>query len=597
MSKPRQTPAAAAPAAKLLSPRRKTTAATDHASLAREQLAHFRIDPASEIGAPMLRLAERFYAAHDDLQVLWDATLRELGRLGRADRLAVFNAKKFLSFQLAKLLDTLQNPTRRAHQSLRYSTATQLAKGPYPTFDNVTALFSANPVVARTATYIFACAEWIDDAFQGREFLHEIYSRLLNPTSVSLANHIVDIEAGPLAAQYLAWNFNSGMAAIDGVLSHLLGYEDIVLASRNVYGGTYQLLHDWFAKPANLHIAVEFFDGTGAEAFCAALAAARAKHAARLAAGRRVYVYLESPCNPHGTWLDVPAICRAAHAEKLDVLLDATVGTPFLARPLQRWDPPERPDFVIHSYTKDLVGDGNTTAGVVIGRTERMFLPKGEPGWDETLFWNVYYVKGAFLEADKAFEVLSGMKTLEMRMLKKCINTTILARWLARHPAIAVQCSALPDHPNHALAQAQSYLGLPAPLFTIDFERAGIDRLAFERFFDCLSPMFGHMVTLGQSNTVVLCPALTSHSELSPEALRAAGIAPTTIRIAVGDEAPRELIAGFLHSAQLALDPAVPGFCRHFPTGEEVDDLCDSIYLEIHARHIAAEPRFAECVE
>ena len=87
----------------------------------------------------------------------------------------------------------LQNPTRKVHQSLGHSTATTLAKGPYPTFDNVAAIFSANPVITRTATYSFACTEWIDDAFLGREFLHEIYSRLLNPTSISLANHIVDI--------------------------------------------------------------------------------------------------------------------------------------------------------------------------------------------------------------------------------------------------------------------------------------------------------------------------------------------------------------------------------------------------------------------
>src|SRR5205823_12665888 len=79
-------------------------------------------------------------------------------------------------------------------------------------------------------------------------------------------------------------------------------------------------------------------------------------------------------------------------------------------------------------------------------------------------------------------------------------------------------------------------LGLPAPLFTVDFEQAGIDRATFTRFFDCLEPSFGHQVSLGQSNTVVLCPALTSHSELAPAELRAAGIEPTTVRISVGEE-------------------------------------------------------------
>lgn len=593
---PTPTPPAASGASlpgQILSPRRKTSTATSTAELALEQLAHFHLEPGSPVGAPLARLAEKLYSAQGDLDELWSATTRTLAGLPRSDRLALFNAKKFLAFQLAKLLDTLQNPTRSVHQSLGHSTATTLAKGPYPTFDNVAAIFSANPVITRTATYIFACTEWIDDAFHGREFLHEIYSRLLNPTSISLANHIVDVEAGAMAHEYLAWNFNSGMAAIDSILAHLVGYEDVVLASRNVYGGTYQLLHDWYAKKSNLNVAVEFFDGATAADFDRKLAEVRRIHADRLAAGRSIYVFLESPCNPHGLFLDVPAICRSAHAAQLTVMLDATVGTPFLIRPLQRPDPAERPDFVIHSYTKDLAGNGNTTAGVVIGRNADMFLPKGEEGWEHTVFWNVYYIKGAFLDADKAYEVITGMKTLEMRMLKKCINTLILARWLASHPAIHVRGPANPHDPNAGVCSRLSYLGLPAPLFTIDFESAGLDRLTFERFFDSLSPMFGHQVTLGQNNTVVICPALTSHSELSPEALAAAGIAPTTIRIAVGDEDPRELIRDFLAVARLAIDPQLSGFSEKFPTGLAVDKLVDDLYVDVHRRHAAAAPRFA----
>src|SRR5580765_2933436 len=144
----------------------------------------------------------------------------------------------------------------------------------------------------------------------------------------------------------MAWNFNSGMAAIDGTLSHLLGYQDIILSSRNIYGGAFQLLHDWFRKPSNLDVAVEFFDGFDLEAFLAALKATRASNAQRLADGRQIYVYLESPCNPHGYVLDVPAICHAAHQEGLTVILDATVGTPFLIQPLRRENPAERPDFL-----------------------------------------------------------------------------------------------------------------------------------------------------------------------------------------------------------------------------------------------------------
>ena len=595
-------PSPEAPAARLLSPRRKTTRAGTVHELALEQLHHFHVDPASPVGRPLLALAEKLYGAHGDVMALWDATTRELARLPRQDRLALFNAKKFLSFQLAKLLDTVQNPSRKTHQSLGYSNATLLAKGPYPTFDNVTAIFSATPVITRTATYLYACSEWIDDAFQGREFLHEIYSRLMNPTSISLANHIVDVEAGPMAGEYLAWNFNSGMSAIDATLSNLVGYQDVVLSSRNIYGGAYQLLHDWYGKRSNLDIGVVFFDGFTVEDFARAFAGVRKRFADRLAAGRRVYIYLESPCNPHGVFLDLPGICSAAHAEGLTVICDCTVGTPFLVRPLQRPDPAERPDYIIHSYTKDLTGHGTTTAGVVIGRNEDMFLPKGDtaPGgkrWDETLFWNVYYVKGAFLDSDKAFEVLMGMKTLELRLLKKCINTMILARWLASHPLITVNGPANPRDPNPALASRLSYLGLPAPLFTIDLERAKISRITLERFYDSLAPMFGHMVSLGQNNTMALCPALTTHSELGSEALREAGITPTTIRIAVGEESPRELIGDFLEAVRSGLDPDVPGFSRKFLPAAEVDRLADEIYTDAHRRHAAAQPRLADCVK
>ncbi len=534
---------------------------------------------------------------------LWDATVERLASLDRRDRIAFWNAKRFLCFQLAKLLDNLQNPLRKSWQSLATERGAA-QRGPYAVFDNVTAIFSSTPVIARTATYLYACTEWIDDAFQGKELLHEIYSRLMNPTSTCLANYIVDVEAGPLAGEYFAWNFNSGMAAIDAVLAHLVGYRDIVLSSRNVYGGAHQPLQDWYGKRSNLDVAVRFFDGTGVSDFEAALARVRAEQKERLAQGRHVYVYLESPCNPHGYVLDVPGICRAAHAAGLEVICDATVGTPFLQPVLRRDDPAERPDFVVHSYTKDLVGTGTTTAGVAIARNERMFLPKGSsveaPGvdgrprtfdWSDTLFWNVYYVKGAFLDADKAFEVINGMRTLELRMLQKCISTATLARALARHPAIRVNCNAVPANENAGLRERLMYLGLTAPLFTIEPQ---VPIAAFKRFFDCLEPAFGLQVSLGQVNTVVLCPALTSHSELSSEALGAAGISPTTIRIAVGDEDPRALLAHFVRASELALDPAQPGFSAAFPSPDEIDALYREIYLDTHRRHVEALPKMAE---
>ena len=592
-----------------ISPLRNSTRATDPAALAAEQLHHFGIDPESEYGRALARLARTLYEANAATHELWKITLETLEGLDRSDRIAYFNAKRFVCFQLAKVLDSLQNPMRRTYQSVMTGTTGFACKGPYPILDNVTAIFSATPVIARTATYLYACMEWVEDAFKGREPLLEIYSRLLNPTSISLANHIVDIECGARAADYLAWNFNSGMAAVDALFSHLLGARDIVLASRNVYGGTYQLLQDWFGKASNLDIDIEWFDGFDAEAFERALDGVEARYAKRIADGRHIYVYLESPSNPHGNVLDVPAIARIAHRRGWLVACDCTVGTPFLHPVLKAPDPADRPDFVVHSYTKDLTGSGTTTAGVVIGQAQRMFLPKGDHaeiagpdgatqtiGWEDTLFWNVYYVKGAFLDSDKAFEVLAGMRTFESRMLQKGINTTVLAKLLSQHPAINVNCPAAPGNPNEPLLKKMMFLGLPAPLFTIDFEGDGntppISRAAFKRFFDSLEPAVGLQVSLGQTNTTALCPAMTSHSELSEAALADAGITRTTTRIAVGLEDPRLLIAHMARAAALSIEPDHPGFCAGFPAGAAIDRVYRETYADIHRRYIEAQPGF-----
>jgi O-acetylhomoserine (thiol)-lyase len=580
---------------KKLSPQRNSTACNSLDELVDQQLHYFSIDPASEYGQTLARIVRRMYESQDDVESLWRLTLESVQKLQPTEKIQRFNAKRFLSFQLAKVLDTLQNPARASYQSLGYSGETISSKGPYPVFDNITALFSATPIITRTATYIYACAEWIEDAFNGKELMLEIYSRLLNPTSVCLANHIVDLEAGPCADQYMAWNFNSGMAAIDSVLSHLLGRDDILIKSRNIYGGAHQLIYDWFAKPGNLAVAVETFDGDSPADFERCLAEVKQKYADRLKQGRRIYLYLESPSNPQGYVLDVAGISRAAHQHDIQVMLDATVGTPFLYRPLQRQDPAERPDYVIHSYTKDISGTGSVIAGCVIGRNLDMFIPKGQTiegkSWDQTMFWNVYYVKGAFLNADAAFEVLQGMKTLSLRMLRKCINTRILANFFSSHPGINVQCNALSASPNSMMREKYLYLGLPAPLFT--FDMGSLPRQTFQRFFDSLSPTFGKMISLGQSNTIVSCPALTTHSELNAAALAASGLTPTTIRIAVGDETPLDLIRHFVCSAQATIDEVVPGFSQMFLSEARTREMIRETYLAAHQAHVDAELGFS----
>jgi len=502
--------------AKKLSPKRNSTSANNVKDLAAEQLVHFNIEVDGELGRALLSAVERVYECQGNIELMWQEAQASMASLDGTEKAALFNAKKFLSFQLAKVLDTLQNPFRSNYQALGFSQSTMSAKSAYPVFDNVNAIFSATPAITRTATYIYACAEWISDAFEGKEMMLDIYSRLLNPTSISLANHIVDLEAGQYSSEYLAWNFNSGMSAIDGTLSHLLGHEDILIASQNIYGGAHQLIHDWYAKPSNLNVAVAQFAGEDTSAFVETLAMVKEKYADRLVAGKQVYLYIESPCNPHGYVLDVPELCRIAHESDVRVILDATVGTPFLVQPLQRENAEERPDFVIHSYTKDLTGSGSVIAGCVIARNEDMFIPKGMPGWENTMFWNVYYIKGAFLNADTAFEVMAGMRTLEVRMLKKCITTKIFATFMDSHPMIKVNCNGLPSNKNYELAQSNLFLGFPSGLFTVDMG-SGIPNDEFHRFFDCLEPAFSHMISLGQTNSIVSCPGLTTHSELNSD--------------------------------------------------------------------------------
>ena len=594
-----------------LSPLRNTTKFEQPHDLAVEQARHFGIDIDTEYGKTLISLAKTLHEANHKTHDLWSLTLDGLSQLDRRDRIAWFNAKRFISFQLAKILDNLQNPLRATYQSLATTQGHFSSKGAYPLFDNVTAIFSANPVITRTATYLFACSEWVEDAFNGREPLHEIYSRLLNPTSISLANHIVDIECGKLANQYMAWNFNSGMSAIDGILSHLLGRNDIVLASRNIYGGSHQLLNDWYKRKSNLDISLEWVDGYTAAEFIEKMDAARQKYADRISEGRNIYIYMESPCNPHGYVLDVAGICKAAHQRGWRVITDTTIGTPFLHPVLKAEDPAQRPDFVIHSYTKDLTGTGTTTAGVVIGRNEDMFLPKGESvtttsangdprtvHWEETLFWNVYYVKGAFLDSDKAFEVLNGIKTLELRVLQKTINTITLARVFDAHPLINVSCPAIESNPNHAMLIRQMNMGLPAPLFTINMEGDGdhpaIPRDLFKQFYDMLEPATGLQVSLGQTNTVALCPALTSHSELSQSALEQADISLTTMRIAVGLEDPREFISHMQRAGELSINAVNPEFSEGFLSPSEIDHIFHSTYLDVHQRYLDRLPGYDE---
>jgi hypothetical protein len=138
------------------------------------------------------------------------------------------------------------------------------------------------------------------------------------------------------------------------------------------------------------------------------------------------------------------------------------------------------------------------------------------------------------------------------------------------------------------MCQRLMFLGLPAPLFTIDMPT--LPRETFQRFFDSLDPTFAHMISLGQSNTIVSCPGLTTHSELDEKSQREAAITPSTIRIAVGDEDVRDLIAHWIAAAKSCIDGDVPGFSARWMSPGEADTMARDVYLDVHRRYIEAKP-------
>jgi hypothetical protein len=201
---------------RLLSPRRNTTQARNIEELIDEQQTHFGIDPSTPFGKSLTQIVRGLYESQAGIDDLWKITMESIATLETKDRIARFNAKKFLSFQLAKLIDTLQNPFRKSYQSLNYSPGTLAAKGPYPIFDNVTALFSATPVIARTATYIYACAEWVEDALRQAG---------IDPTTIRIALGDEDsrdlivhfIEAARLTLDSAHPGFSDGFMSIEKI--------------------------------------------------------------------------------------------------------------------------------------------------------------------------------------------------------------------------------------------------------------------------------------------------------------------------------------------------------------------------------------------
>jgi O-acetylhomoserine (thiol)-lyase len=381
--------------------------------------------------------------------------------------------------------------------------------------------------VYQTTSFVFEDAADAADLFALQKY-GNIYSRIANPTVAAFEERLASLEGG-IGAVATA----SGQAAELLVFAALCGAGDHLVSSAQLYGGTRTLLESTLAR-----FGVETTFVPGADA---------AHHAAAIRPETRL-LYTEVVANPSGAVADLEGLAAVAHEAGIPLVVDATVATPYLCRPLD-WGA----DIVVHSATKFLGGHGTSLGGVVVesGRFDwgnGRFPAFTEPvaGYGGLTWWGNFgeYAFCTRLRAEQlrdlgpslspfnAFLLLQGLETLPQRMDAHLANAHGVARFLHEHPDVAwVRWAGLPDHEHHE--RARRYL--PAgPGAVLSFGLRG-GRRAGRRFIESVE-LCSHLANIGDVRTLVIHPASTTHQQLSEEALVAAGVPADLIRISVGIE-------------------------------------------------------------
>jgi cystathionine beta-lyase/cystathionine gamma-synthase len=345
-----------------------------------------------------------------------------------------------------------------------------------------------------------ACARALDDPGAGFA-----YSRYANPTTQALEAVAADMEGGAAALAT-----SSGMGAINAVLLASLRPGDHVIAQRCLYGGTFAV---FATLAARYNIDVSYISGREAGEVTAAL-----RPETRL-------LFLETIANPTIAVSDLPALIAAGHEAGLTCVVDNTFATPALCRPIEHGA-----DIVVHSATKYLGGHDDVTLGLVVSASEQGHRP----------LWKYTVELGVAPDPFAAWLTLRGLKTLSLRMDRHCANAEHLARRLAAHRGVKhVYWPGLADHPDHAVARRllTGFGGMLA------FDLAG-GRDAGLAFVEGLR-LAALAPSLGGAETLVLHPASTSHRQMDPASLSAAGIGEGSIRVSAGLEHPDDLWADF----------------------------------------------------
>lgn len=404
----------------------------------------------------------------------------------------------------------------------------------------------------RTTAYVFK-----DAAHAARLFSLEeegnIYTRLGNPTQAVLEDRLALLEGGSGAVA-----FASGTAAIFSAIINVARQGDELVAAANLYGGTYTMLD---AILPQMGITTCF---VGVNDMAAMEAAINERTRA---------LYVEAVGNPGLDVANFDALSALARKQGLPLMVDATFVTPYLLRPLEHGA-----NIVIHSLSKWLGGHGTGIGGAVVCGNNfdwsqpRFDLYREPDASYHGLRWGHDLPKeadpfllrlrtvplrnlGACISPDNAWIFLQGLETLPLRMERHCTNAQTVAEYLATHPAVAwVRYPGLPEDPSHALARRYFARGCGGMVvFGLRQDAPGGGKAAGQRFIDNIR-LISHLANVGDAKSLAIHPGSTTHSQLSEEQQREAGLSPEMIRLSVG----LEHIDDILEDMEHALRAAVP---------------------------------------
>jgi len=398
--------------------------------------------------------------------------------------------------------------------------------------------------IYQTSSYVFDSSEHAANLF-GLKEMGNIYTRLMNPTTDVLEKRLAELDGG-VGALALA----SGSAAITLAILNLARAGDNIVSTSFLYGGTYNLFHYTLAR---MGINVKFVDSSNPANVAAAIDE------------KTKGIYTESIGNPKNNIDDFEALAKVAHDNNLPFIVDNTVATPALFRPIEHGA-----DIVCYSLTKFIGGHGTSIGGAVVdagrfdwssGRFPEYTTP--DPSYHGLVYHealgNLAYIlkmritllrdMGPCLSPFNAFQLLQGLETLHVRMPRHCENALKVARFLETHPCVEwVNYPGLPNHPDYENTQKYFTSGAGAIL---GFGIKGGAK-AGAKFIDNVK-LASHLANIGDAKTLVIHPSTTTHQQLSSEEQASAGVTPDFIRVSVGIEDIEDIIEDLdqaLHKSQ-----------------------------------------------